>query len=364
MSTPETTQPAPVQLVIDTNSWHYSYFKSLRRYYGMRTSESHVTSLCPYVQTMIWGSVVFVLSLPLQILGWLFLKMCRMTYRCCEVSGLTVLVDTIDGTPAGRALDRSPERLEENPFITTMMWAFALIMFAGSFAIVGFVLVFGVWKLILSIPYWPAALWTAITWVGWVIVWAGWLITEMVCGLAMFFWWLLCQIGSGVVWFFTTLWLWEAVLYGVGWLLLIVCGSFVLGGMAMWLGNNRHFKSVLTWLSMKMNGYQEAKTLAEKRRIRHADEVKETSDEERECKICAFLCNCANAVFDVIGATVQGVKSFFLSRDITVDGTTKRVMSPVALVGTFLWSAKKRLCPLVTFVDANNLGKTAKEGEE
>jgi len=346
-------------LVVDTNSWHYHYYSALRRYFGVDTADNKTTSLCPYVQTMIWGSILLVLTIPLQALGWLSIKLCRLVYKACESTGLTGVVDWVDNTQMGKSLAKSSDDLMENPFLTTISWcvgAFLAVCMLFAFA---FVLVMILVHGILAIPYIPWLIWKGMTYAGWGLVWAAWVIAMAVYSVCYAVCVTVASVFWSIVWLFTTAWIWLLILQIIGWAIIIVCGCFLAGLLIMWITRSPVFAWLRGFLAMKLNGYQAARETAAQRRILQAEQ--ETPRPPRENwwtkRVVPFFAGCCNGIAAFFGA----IRDFFVSRNITVAGTTNRVLSPMAALWTFGWAVKKQMCPLVQFVDARELARQQEE---
>jgi hypothetical protein len=354
------------KLVIDTNSWHFKYYQRLRRFYGVNTWPSKVTSLCPYCQTMIWGSVLFVATLPLQLLGWVCLKLCRFLYKRCETMGLARLVDTVDKTFLPSAMDCDTE-MEQNPWVTSVAWGIASGMgIIGIGALVVFLYIL-LYNGIMIVPKIPSALWSAVVGVfwgvlyfGWGVIWIGWAFTKAAIGIVSGLWWLVLQVVAGVVWLFTTAWLWLAVVHFIGWTLLVVGGSFLIALTVIQAANSVAFKKLLAFLSMKLNGYHDARKLAASRRYAEAQAARESGVKPVPRKKFAetWFGMKLGQVACAIAYPFRSAADFVWSYEIDVKGIGLKVMSPCAVAWAFFWAIKHRACPMVTFIDA---GKTAQE---
>ncbi len=363
MSNPE--QP---QLMIDVNSWHYRHYCRIRKLYGFDTQTEKITSVCPYVQTMIWGSLFFILSLPFQIVGWIGLKVCRLLYRCFQATGCDRFVDWIDKTLIGDALDKSSDHLKVAPVIALLGWCLAVASSGVIIAAVAILLGGGIWGLILAIPHIPWALWLAITTVGWATVWCFWALVNVVvfffwCLGAAFLWffdqiiWLFSQVFLGLVWLFTAGWLWLGI---VKWAAIVVLATLICFGITyivLQFFNTKAGKGLLDWLSMKFNGYKEAREEAERRRAMPPPEVEEGVPAPPKPPF--FLKRWWRAIDKWVDARCESLSNFFVSRDFNVGGKAVKVLSFFGAFGLFVWALKHRMCPIVSFVDADDIAEQA-----
>jgi hypothetical protein len=355
-------------LVINTNSWHFRYYQRLRRFYGVETPVDKVTSLCPYCQTMIWGSVLFILTLPLQILGWLLVKVGRFLYKMAETSGLNKLVDIIDKTPLVAVLDCDDD-LERHPWQCLCALGVGTVVGLGLlFFFVG-VIVLAVVHGVMVLPLLPALIWAGlvhlfwgILYIGWAAVSVGWALTTAAIAVATFIGWCVLQAALGITWFFTTAWIWLLILQCVGWFLLVVSGSVLLGLATLGIGTSEWFKKGLNFLVMKFNGFHEAKDAAYKRRLaeeqaRRDQGVVKARIPFSETKTGKVLTACWRKVTSPFVALANVCWSY----EIDTEGVKKKVMGPFSVAWAFFWAVKHQVCPMVSFVDVESA--VAKEAE-
>lgn len=310
-------------LVVDTNSWHYNYFCRIRRHFGISSAPDQ-TSLCAYVQTMIWLSVVFVLSLPLQIIGWLSLKSIRGVYRLFENYNMGWINDIIDDSTLGVCLVDSDKRLEKSPWLETIGWAIGVILLISCVAIfataVSFLVVYG----IQAIPLLPSIVFELLVFLGWVVVFVTGTLSSVVCQAVS-------ALFMGLLWFFTTWWLWELIIQYTLIALLSILSCVLIAWAAVYLASLNAFKSCLSWLSMRLNGYKEANQKARERR----------EGQEIAPRRFSFL--------DRLRQVRDQIYYFFTSKVVVVEDITFKIMSPMAIAFYFLWALKKRACPVVKF---------------
>ncbi len=356
------------QLMVDVNSWHYRHYCRIRKLYGFSTQTAKMTSLCPYVQTMIWGSLFFIVTLPLQIIGWLTLKVCRLIYRCCQSTGFNRFVDWIDKTLIGDSLAKSSDHLKVSPVLALLGWCLGITVFAAVIGSFIAMCIGGVWGFIYIIPYIPGALWLAATTVGWAVVWCLWAIVTAVvlvfsCLAAAGMWcfdaivWLFSQVFIGLVWLFTAGWLWLGIVQWTAIVLLTVGVCLGATYLVLQFCNTKIGKGLLHWLSMKFNGYKEARQDAE---IRRAEAPPMPVKEPTSPKPLCFCQRWCEGFGSWAADRCDCIAHFFVSRKVNVKGKAVKVLSAFGAFGLFLWALKHRMCPIVSFVDAADIVKQEK----
>ena len=368
------------QLVISKDSWHYRHYQRIRRLYGYPESGDKATSLCPYVQTMIWGSLFFIVSLPFQVIGWLFMKTCRLLYKGMVQVKAFQLVNWIDSKRIGDMLANSAEQLKIAPVVAANIWGLACLMLAMSVLAIVAGIGVGVWQLILAIPFIPHWLWMGAQHLGWAVVWVGWAFAQVAIWLAWCLWMVLYWLGFAVVasavwcfdcmlWLVAAGWLWLAI---GQWTALILVGCALSVG-ATWLVlaafNTKLGKGLLRWLSMKLNGYKEARELAEEhRRQSEVDEEPQEPVEKKPCwcrrAIAAVRVGLSRASEWLWDNVAGRIYDFFASKKGSIEGKRVKVLSAFAAIGTFFWAAKHQMCPIVTFVEQSEVDEDHKEDKE
>lgn len=329
-------------LVVDTNSWHFQYFQKIRKYFGLNTSSNKATSLCPYVQTMIWGSIIFALTLPFQIIGWFTIKCTRCLYRFCELHQFTTIVDLIDKTPLGVELDAVEHNLKSYPLITTVVWSLALILGLFGIGVITFAVGTIVYLLCTNITAIPYFLLRVITNIGWFIVCVASYVSYAVIQI---FTWLMIALNAVIGFLCSPLtWYYSGTII-VG-LLVLTLVSFIIAWISMQIGNSKSFQGICTWLTMKLNGYAEAKQLANARR---AEELKATSDKEEETAVRSnWLQRQFITILNIFGSTY--VKN---------EDKLYKVLSFGGIIIAFAKAIKHKACPIVKFADSSQLTNDA-----
>jgi len=303
---------------------------------------------------MLWGSFFFLLTLPLIVVGWLLLKLSRLAYKTLEYTGFGKVVDTIDSTRVGTWLEKSADRLEKNPVFTTIATAMCAVVAVLAFSLVVMVATFGVWHCLLFLPKVPGLLWAGICFVGWTII----EILSLIGWLVVHTWGLIWSI---MTWLPTSGWLWALI---GKWLVYILGGvavSFVTVLLLSKLWAFKATQSVVRWLSMKLNGYSEAREAALKRRLEALKAAEDSPPPldvppKRTCKVCEWL----GSLFEKIANGIDSLKS----QTAKVGGVKAKVMGPLSVAWTFMWAVKYRMCPIVDFVEVTEEMKEEARAEE
>lgn len=328
------------QLNVDTNSWHFKYFCFIRKLFGIRTKKTVATSLCVYVQTMLWGSAFFVLSLPLQSIGLLFVKLTRFIYKKAVQLNMTPIVNIIDFT-IGYLLseaDKVPD--ERSPFI---FYTGVGGIFCISCAIIAMLVCLsfiGLGAAIAFLPRVPYLLLQGLMILGWAVVWA---CATLVYGVLSVF----SYVGAGVSWLFSASWLWLLLFEISLWCLGFIVVSIAVTMLFYWLSSTEAFERFLDYMHVKYNGYAEARKQADVARI-EAAKLK-----QQEPKTDTWL----DRLGDKLRLTLSNFAKFFLSKTYVVGNTSKKILSPMALIWHFGWALKKRACPVIQFVNAEEIEK-------
>lgn len=330
------------ELCIDVNSWHYKYYCRIRSYYGCDTNPLVMTSLCPYVQTMIWGTILLVVSLPFVISGWLFLKTCRWSYKQLEVRGYNNLVDEIDKSPLGYSLRKSTLNLEKNPWTELIAWCIKLFLTVGFIGGIIIAIVSIIALSYMGISSLPSILYCALIHVGWAIVQCGWLLVSGVILVFNFMYYILSVSCNWIVATLTSYAFWRLTGYFLASVVVALTTVFAIGWLLMQLATSKLFDKFMTWVSLRFNGYTDALEKAEVRRVvaKQAVAQKKLPIKTKSTRVALLVSN-----------MVESISDFFHSTYVVVGNRKQQILSPFAIIWKYMWSAKKAACPLVKFVD-------------
>ena len=362
----------PPRLAVRTSSWHYQYYSSLKRFWGL--TSSHETSLCPYVQTMIWLSVASCLMAPFMILGWVLFRGSRLIYKGLEATGVgQAIVDGMNVIGFGKWLDYQAEKIETHPALTLIMALveFALIIFA--FAVVLSCIGLGFWWL----PEGLAWVWFGITWAAWGIWWLlihiGWLLTHVGFAIVWTCTAIIYLVGLAGEWlyivlvavveFLTNLWLWQTIGHILFWGFVTVVACMALGLFVSIVSRSKSIRKIFLQCSYVLNGYVEAREKTEEREAARPPPVTPVEPVEPKgpgplkmvwlsiATPAAFVGSGFVVIGSGIGAVGMAVGRFFGYRLEDARDGSRKVLSIFAVLGHYIVALKKGVCPIVEFVD-------------
>ena len=332
------------KLLINKDSWHYSYWLWLRTFWGANDLPNQ-TSLCPYCQTMFWLSVWTFLISPFLAMGWVFKKVTRYSYVQLVEGGVDGMVNFIDSFWIFRLMDKITSAGEEVIAWNCLANAFAFFTICLAISVVTGMLVSGVLFLPLAIWYIIWGIGIGLLYVGWGVIW----ILGAVGAL-------LSLAGQGIFWLFHAGWLWERTFTVVGWGFLCLAGAAIITFSVVHILTSPLAMRFWRWTSFKFNGYVEARTKAEwHRKERRWRIEKGELPAPKPNRFAEMWRGFWRMVCTGIDDAAEKIHDFFTSRKVEWKGNSAKVLSPMAAMWTFLVALKKGVCPLVEFVDGDQL---------
>ena len=356
-------------LAINTNTWHYTYYRLIKRIYGGSIPEQ--TSLCPYVQTMIWGSIFVVAFSPAIALGWIVMKLFRLA-TTLEIPALDGFFNSFKQTKVMQFLDDGPEHFAESPFATglffLMMGITCLLFVLAAIAAVCIVLALvgvGVWNFKAVFAFLFQSLSSGLGWTGW-------------AGFLGFYWigFALNETWLANVWLFTNGELWHTigswVVWSLAWFAAITAASMALLGMGIAISKLPPVRALGRMLTSKINGWSDAQKKREERVTKRVKRV----GPPWPCGYCGYNNNPAGREYCVECSTAHPVPPpsrilqmlgglwhfctwpFSSAKEMYVKVREKRIFvlgGALSVFAEYLWALKSGVCPMVSFVDANQL---------
>lgn len=348
-------------LAIDINSFHYRYYMFIRYMWGCKEDDNpQRTSLCPYCQTMFWGSILIVVFSWALVLGWICMKLGRIVCKLQNPWTDAVIKYVDKKTEWMKALDSGPTDFVESPMWTAI--AFCLMGVAMIFVVVAVVVTVGAAFGIVGLGLWN------IVDIGVAILdFVAWFFSEL---LFMGMYWIgfgCYHTYLGAIWLFTNGEFWYNVLCWIGtavaWILGLGIISVILCLLCIGLSKIPFFRRFGKFLANRLNGYNEAQ---EQRKARAYEAIKrqppwkcghcdiDNLSENLRCQECGkerpkpmnpilYLLVIFYPVVWVIGKGVV-VKDKIGSREINILG-------PLGILWSYAVAIKKGVCPIVEFVD-------------
>ena len=354
-------------LAINTNSFHYRYYCWVRRMLGLM-DEPKTTSLCPYCQTMLWGSIFCVFAAPGIVTGWIFMKLGRILCKFQNPVTDKVIEILKSQSKWIERLDKGPTDFSESPVITGLLFTFfgitMIICIALVIVSVGTILGllgYGAWNIMgLAVALFDAVAWILAT-VFMIFYWFGFVFHGLYSGVVWLFtngplWY---TIGSWAVWLLA----WTA---GIGLACLALCVLFI--GMSKLSFAQRLGK----FLTNKFNGYGEAQ---EERKLRRAEAIKKlppwkckfckynsNPSEEKRCVECHESRPKSMPVWAYAFAPLLPI-GWILAKLLELHDKVRRreidIIGPLGILWTYIVAMKRGVCPIVEFVDSVQLQSDA-----
>ena len=338
-------------LAISTKTWHFRLYSRIRHAFGCEINKQ--SSICPYCQTIFWGSVFFVMSAPIVALGWLHVRVMRLIYSRLEAAKYHRVVDCLDKTrwlglgiildlhanlekPTYKQMLDGTDKAPINTYMSYAIPGLCSISWWMLASLLGYLAVNCYIPSIAEIVY---ALFTIM-----VFVLTGIYMLFGLAGLLVYCVERIATFAAEVIWSIVT---WEAMWLVIGYIVLystlatiVACTTSYF--MVALYERSKYIRERTDALIHKYNGYTEAKAAAKERR---AQEVLGPS--------------LWDSVYDTCRAWTTKLCSLFTGIDIDISGRKAKLIGILAIVKEFAISAKRGVCPIVQFVDLESTDKPA-----
>jgi len=367
--------------LVSTNRIDYRYYMWIRKMWGL-TSTPEARSLCPYFHTMLWGSIFCVICAPFFPIGWLFMKAARLISQI-EMPIVERFFNYMDNkTEWMTSLDDAPERMEESPIWNGLAYTVVgLAVLAIAVVIVGSV------GMLLGLG--GMAIWNFVDIVVCIFDSIAW-------GFAQIFFifygsgWVFHQIYVETIWLFTNGPLWTTIgtwaIWIVSWLLVFGAGSIALCVTCMGIAKTSLVKRLGKFISNKLNGYSEAQkarrtraeealkklppwkcaycnyqNLATYKRCDHCEEKKrvkevvEKKDNYHTATATATATPWYIYPFIPIFWVMEKIFKYYIKIKDQELFSIKDIVGVFALLWSYIVALKKGVCPLLEFVDPEEL---------
>lgn len=359
-----------MNLAINTDSFHCRYYCWVRSVWGF-DGEKKQTSLCPYVQTMLWGSIFCILFSPCLIAGWLYMKIGRRITLIESAGFDKFLVWFGKKFTILDSLDRGPERFSESPIAAGI--AFTMTGSVIAICLASIVITVVCVLALLGVGIWNIG--SVASAVVYALAHIGWATTLGFCWAGLLF----VTIWQGAVWLFTNGALWwfigSWIVYGFSSILVLGLSSVSLCLIVMWASKLSFVKRIGKYLLNKFNGFSEAKT-ARTERLKEAERLK---TEPWACLRCGYRngnfvhCRECGGAKPAVPSLLWPVLNFVLfpvvwplEKCMSVYEIVKNkqinIMGPFAIIWEYLVAIKKGVCPIVEFVNMDTIRAKQREG--
>ena len=336
-----------MMLAISTNSFHYKYYRILRKMWSFQEREER-TSLCLYTQFLFWMTFLTVLVSPLILGGWLILKLGRSFYKICSWTtfGRRMLDWLDDWFGWGDKIDEFSKEMRVSPAATLTKVCLVVLGIGITISAVVGILIYGIIciKFVLFI------------------------IMAFFASIALAFFYLSYFIGLGlsliygaICWVLKTAFLFLAM---HSLMIVWIIGGFVIAGLlsAVMIKLAASSEKVMQFFGFKINGYHQAREENEKRRkeleIEHKklmDKLKKEREDLRFKKMRGEIpYSLTEKIIIGIGSCFKSLFRWIYSKSVNVGGGTYRMIGSGGVIWETLRGIKNGVCPLVEFIDEND----------
>lgn len=343
------------RLVIRRDSWHYRYFLFIRKFWGS-SEEPERTSLCPYCQTILWGSFAGLISLPLLAMSWAFVSAVKFTDNIIRNSKFKNISHWLDKHAGlNDMLDKAQaQEVKDHPGLAGVSIAFftilAAAMLSGVVAIVGLT----IYKFVIHVPDIPDLVATCAIGIWWGILYIGYGLFYVFYAIGYGLTW----SWHGLVWFFTNGAIWSVIGQGVLWIL----GVAAVGGVSFfsWMkfSESSFGQRVTSYISSLLPWHVAAKEIRMELISKESEEAADLASDSHIVKppspsrFSAWLERKMQKFSNGI--------SWLMNRKISIGDAVVKVVGPFSGLWLFAKALKSRSCPIVEFVDKESLEAASK----
>ena len=341
---------------VSTTSWHFAYYKWLRGLYGRREVPDQ-TSLCPYCQTILWGSIFCIVLSPLLVTGWGVMRIGRWMLKLeTRLDPFFVWLDK--KTMFVKIFSDGPENFEDGPLAAGFVYSVIALCIFFVIALAAMIVIF------LGYGFWHIL--DILAWFGWGFLYIGWAVFWTFSFVGRIENWL----GQGAYWLFTNGPLWAGIaewaIFILGWLIGVGITAVVLGYGVMIASRTKIISGIWAAIVTKVNGFAAARK--ERNDRVEAERVARLEKEPPwTCPYCygenmatrdvCHHCDCpqedfsAPAWFVWIGKLVESC----IGKVQRIGREEIHVLGWFSIIIEFIKAAKNRACPLIEFISPEKL---------
>ncbi len=343
--------------VISTDAWHYHFLTWIRSLYGGCPPNEAYSTVCPYVQTLIWGCVACALLFPIMILGWLCGRMSAMVFAI-QGKRFDRAIGWLENTRWGKFVEQTPRKFKEAPLLygAVMGINYGIAIVAGVAILFALGLI--LWNLNVALPYIGNTIMT----VGWSVMW--FLGESIGAGISW--------TGYGLAWFFTNGAMWLGILKWGGIGLAVLSAALTvamgIGYLFFKITKSKRGERISAWFTSKWKNYYDARG-ARLDRLVHRKMEREQA-RKWKCTYCSYMSShtfkqCESCLTDRPGNWLSDKWKKWVDkisgRYIKIKGNGVHVMGFFCLIGEYFVSRKEKYCAKVTFVTPAYLKSQAEE---
>ncbi len=319
-------------LAISKNSFHYKYYRIIRKIWGFKEIEKR-TSLCKYSQFLFWFTLFTAIVSPFIIHGWLSLKIARLFYKILSwIPFGKKFIDFLDENFFfSDKIDISSNRIKEAPVIALTRISIGLFLFTFIISFAIFLIFGGGYLLVKILPFLPVIIAGVSTWLSLGIFYISCFIGWILCSLSSIIMLGLGFLGKTIIAF--SYW----IIFFISFLLILSILVLIMIKIVTTVDCIREF------LEFKLNGFQKAREKNKKRREKIIEQKKKTELSPFEKFIKKSLNSISN-FFKFIGKKIT-------HKTIEIKETRYKVMNVFGLLWNVLKSIKEGICPFVDFID-------------
>lgn len=335
-----------MRLAISRNSWHCKYFEKLHRIWGMTFSKSDFPSLCKYSWMFFLLSLISFVSLPVVIIGWTFLKSLRFFYQVMMRFSLGgKFIDYIDDKiHLGKFIEDASERMIEDPMGTCFLMGVIALLIAASIFVFSVTIFYGLSILIQNILLIPHLFFISVLYVGWafmnVFLTIGFLLNLFV----YLSYNILIYIGPFIVPTLIIILKFLAIC--------LVFSAFAVFSfyIIMKFFDTKCGKRIISYLSLKFNGFQKVREDTIKRREQYKEEKSRISKRKDITQRVRPSVEDNGPIFIV--RWYKNIKEcLFTGKREERDGKKINVLGFFPMIWKTLKPLKEGVCPFIEFID-------------
>ena len=371
-----------MKLAINADGMLFAYYRFVRSMYGVKTDADQRTSLCPFFQTMLWGSLFCVIFSPFILTGWIAMKVMGGFFKLQGERTDRFINWMEEQTPIPKAMEKAPDAFANSPILIGLFFTIGLLVALGGTAA--------------GLTCLAAGFWYGAWYFDDIFAWCAHGFATIFWGFGWGMFWFFHLLGAGlywaqywIVWLFTNGPLWSFIGYWAAWIggSVAVVGSacMLIVYMAMLVLRSRPAKWMGRFLLGKFNGLKEAAEARQRRlaNLRKENEIKAAGRKgvgEWVCPYCEYnnqgrlkCMNCErerpapeqkpSATLAVLVSLLNATGRCFAGmwgQVAKFGGEGVQVLGGLGIVWQYIKAIKSGVCPMIEFTTPGSLQDRAK----